>query len=106
MTSDRPIVMPLGLGDPDCYIALPISPSKLFIAAHNDRFKQLKPGQETTVVKAINKAVVVQAAEFVWAVDDKQLAFVRKHMGTAGERPIMSPEAQKAVIDAARGIKA
>jgi hypothetical protein len=106
MTSDRPIVMPLGLGDPDCHIALPISPKKLFIAAHNDRFKQLKPGQETTVVKAINKAVVVQAQEFVCAVDDQQLPFVEKHMGKAGERPLMTPEAQKAVIDAARGVKA
>ena len=106
MTSDRPIVMPLGLGDPDCHIALPISPKKLFIAAHDDRFKQLRPGQETTVVMAINKAVVMQAAEFVWAVDDQQLAFVKKHMGTAGERPLLTPEAQKAVIDAARGVRA
>jgi hypothetical protein len=105
MTSDRPVVMPLGLGDPDCHIALPISPTKLFIAAHNDRFKQLKPGQETTVVKAINKAVVVQASEFVWAVDDSQLAFVEKHMGSAGERPLITPERQQAAYDAARGIK-
>ena len=104
MTSDRPVVMPLGLGDPDCHIALPISPTKLFIAAHTDRFKQLKPGQETTVVKAINKAVVAQAREFVWAVDDSQLTFVEKHMGTAPERPLMTAEQQQAVFDAARGI--
>jgi hypothetical protein len=105
MTSDRPVVMPHGLDHPDCHIALPISPTKLFIAAHTDRFKQLKPGQETVVVKAINKAVVAQAREFVWAVDDSQLAFVEKHMGTAPERPIMTPESQQAVYDAARGIK-
>jgi hypothetical protein len=81
ITSDRPVVMPLGLGDPDCHIALPISPKKLFIAAHNDRFKQFKPGQETTVVKAINKAVVAQASEFVWAVDDSPVAVRREAHG-------------------------
>ncbi|MGJ5068181.1 DUF4238 domain-containing protein [Bradyrhizobium oligotrophicum] len=105
MTSDRPVVMPLGLADPDCHIALPISPAKLFIAAHTDRFKQLKPGRETVVVKAINKAVVVQAREFVWGVDDSQLAFVEKHMGTAGERPLMDAQGKQAAMDAARGIK-
>jgi len=105
VTSDRPVVMPLGLADRDCHIALPISPTKLFIAAHTDRFKQLKPGQETVVVKAINKAVVAQASEFVWAVDDSQFAFVEKHMGSAGERPLMDAQAQQAVFDAARGIK-
>jgi hypothetical protein len=104
MTSDRPIVMPLGLGDRDCHIALPISPAKLFIAAHNDRFNQLRPRQETAVVKAINKAVIVQAREYVWAVDDAQLAFVEKHMGSAPERPLMTAEQQQAVFDAARGV--
>ena len=105
MTSDRPVVMPHGLDNPDCYIALPISPTKLFIAAHTDRFKQLKPGHEHVVVKEINKAVVTQAREFVWAVDDTQLAFVRKHMGSAPERPLMTEEQRQAVFAAARGIK-
>lgn len=105
MTSDRPVVMPLGLGHPDCHIALPISPTKLFIAAHTDRFKQLRPGQETAVVKAINKAVVVQAQEYVWALDDSQLAFIEKHMGTAPERALMTDEQRQQAIDAARGIK-
>jgi hypothetical protein len=104
MTSDRPVVMPHGLDHPDCHIALPISPTKLFIAAHTDRFKQLKPGHENVVVKEINKAVVAQAREFVWAVDDSQITFVEKHMATAPERPIITPEQQQAVFDAARGI--
>lgn len=105
MTSDRPVVMPHGLDHPDCHIALPISPTKLFIAAHTDRFKQLKPGQEKVVVKAINRAVIAQAREFVWALDDSQLAFVEKHMGTAPERQLMTEEQQQAALDAARGNK-
>jgi hypothetical protein len=104
MTSDRPVVMPHGLDHPDCHIALPISRTKLFIAAHTDRFKQLKPGHENVVVKEMNKAVVAQAREFVWAVDDSQLSFVDNYMASVPERPIITPEQQQAVFDAARGI--
>jgi hypothetical protein len=35
LTSDRPIVMPFGLGDQRAFIALAASPTVLFIAAHN-----------------------------------------------------------------------
>jgi Protein of unknown function (DUF4238) len=36
LTSDRPIDMPLGLADPKAYISLPVSPTILFVAAHDE----------------------------------------------------------------------
>src|SRR5262249_32105576 len=35
LTSDRPIIMPLGLGDRRAYIVLPVSPAVVFMAAHD-----------------------------------------------------------------------
>jgi Protein of unknown function (DUF4238) len=84
LTSDRPIVMPLGLADRRAYIALPIGPSKLFIAAYDDRFaKGLTDVNQTIIAQMMNKDVVTQAPQFVWGVDDAQIAFVRKYIATA-----------------------
>jgi hypothetical protein len=39
--------------------------------------------------KLMNKTVVSQAQEFVWGLDDSQLPFVQKHIGTVPERVII-----------------
>jgi hypothetical protein len=44
-----------------------------------------------------------QAQEFVWGVDDSQLRFVQKYMGTTPERVIITAEQRQEAIDAARG---
>ena len=68
LTSDRPIVMPFGLADQRAYIALPVSPSVLFVAAHDQHaFTRRFCRKHTEVVKKINKSVVCQARQFVWA---------------------------------------
>lgn len=82
MTSDRPIVMPYGLGRRDAYIAMPISPNTLFVAMRDER---LLLGQMTQrglggVVTDINAAVVGQAYKFVYAVDESQARFVENRM--------------------------
>ena len=67
LTSDRPLDMPLGLARANAYIALPVSPHELFIAAHNDVWAKVcaaKPPEE--VVEMINQAVVAQARKIVW----------------------------------------
>jgi hypothetical protein len=57
----------------------------------------------TKVAKRVNKTVVGQAREFVWGVDDSQLDFVQKHIGTIPERDIITPEQRQEALDAARG---
>ena len=52
----------------------------------------------------INKTVVSQAREYVWGVDDSQLAFVRRHMGTVPERVIITDQQRTEAIAAAHGL--
>ena len=104
LNSDRPIDRPLGLDDPRAYIALPIGPRTLFLASNDltlaDRVSR---GDHTKAVKMMNKTVVGQAREFVWGMDDSQLPFVEKRMGTAPERVIITAEQRQAALDAAQG---
>jgi hypothetical protein len=74
LTSDRPLVMPVGLGHQQCYIALPVGPRHLFVAAHDDRFSRLLPtADHNKIAKTMNKDVVRQARQYVWGEDDSQL---------------------------------
>ncbi|WP_448954839.1 DUF4238 domain-containing protein [Labrys neptuniae] len=101
LVSDRPLLMPLGLQDPETYIALPISPYRLFVAGHDkrwaDRFTATKP---TVVVKQINRQVVQQARKLVWSSDDRQLGFIQKHMSELPDRTILSGEQVEHAIQA------
>ena len=104
LCSDRPLDRPLGFGHPQAYIALPIAPRMLFLAAHNEELAKAISGRShTETVKRLNKTVVRQAREFVWGSDDSQLGFVRKHFGTAPERELITPEQRAEAIAAATG---
>jgi hypothetical protein len=105
LTSDRPLVMSHGLADPLCYLALPLSPHKLFVASHDPRYAKALPGTaHTRIVKAMNRDVVRQAREFVWGTDDAQLEFVRKHIRTALDRVILTDDQRQKIIATARGL--
>jgi hypothetical protein len=103
LTSDRPLVMPLGLDNPACYMALPLSPDKLFVASKDKRYADVPKGQQTKVVKAMNLYVVQQAREYVWGRDDTQAAFVKKHIGILPDRDILSDEQRQEILAVARG---
>jgi Protein of unknown function (DUF4238) len=104
LTSDRPIIMPFGLGDPQAYIALPVSPSILFLAARGPGLaRSVARWKHTDLVKMLNKAIVSQARQFVWATDDSQLEFVRRYISTAPDRPIITEEQKQESLAAARG---
>ena len=104
LTSDRPIIMPWGLGDPRAYIALPVSPTVLFVAAHDPAFARSLAGlKQTELVWVLNSEVVCQARKFVWATDDSQLEFVRRHIGTAPDRTIITEAQKQEALAAARG---
>lgn len=104
LLSDRPIDRPLGLADPRAYIALPIAPRVLFLAANNvELARSISRGSQSETVKKMNKTVVSQAREFVWGSDDSQLHFVAKHMGSAPERELITPDQRAAALAAAIG---
>jgi Protein of unknown function (DUF4238) len=104
ITSDRPIHMPFGLSDRRAYIALPVSPTLLFLAAHDNGLATSIARQEQTgVAKLLNKVVVSQARQYVWATDSSQLEFVRRHLSTAPDRTIITEKQKQEAIAAARG---
>jgi hypothetical protein len=104
LTSDRPLIMPLGLGDPRAHIVLAATPTVLFVAAHDQGFAgSVARWNHTDLVKMLNKAVVSQARKFVWATDDSRLEFVRRYIGTAPDRTILTEEQKGEALAAARG---
>jgi hypothetical protein len=57
LTSDRPIIMPVGLADQSAYIALPVSPTLLFVAAHDPAFGRSLAGRKhTELAKVLNNS--------------------------------------------------
>jgi hypothetical protein len=104
LTSDRPIIMPLGLGDPRAYIALPVSPTILFLAARDPGFAgSVARCNHTKLVKLLNKALVTQARQFVWATDDSQIEFIGRHIAKTPDRVILTEEQKQESLAAARG---
>ena len=83
---------------------LAASPSVLFVAAHDQAFAgSVARWKQTDLVKVLNKAVVSQARRFVWATDESQLEFVRRYIGTAPDRTILTEEQKREALAAARG---
>lgn len=104
--SDRPLDRPYGLSHPEAYIAIPVSPTMLFVAANNPKLGDAVGGDNPTkIVKLMNKTVVSKASEYVWGKDDSQLNFVRKYMGTSPEPDVITDEQRAAAIAASRPIK-
>ncbi len=72
VTSDFPICMHPGLAHQNCLISLPLSPTALFLAAHDvELLNQLRALPPATVINAANKIVIKSAERFVYA-DDRQ----------------------------------
>jgi hypothetical protein len=104
LTSDRPLAF-VALSDPNAYIALPIGPFDLFVAAFDDRFS--RPRQDATdTAWRMNRDAVSNGREFVWGLDDGQIEFVRTYIGSAPDRLILSRAQQEESIAAARGLTA
>jgi hypothetical protein len=105
LTSDRPLVF-VGLSDPNAYMALPIGPHDLFVAARNDQFLiALAACDDTAIAWQMNRDVVSLGRQFVWGVDDAQLDFVRTYIGAAPERVIITEAQREQAIAAARGLQ-
>jgi Protein of unknown function (DUF4238) len=101
LTSDRPLVF-VGLSDPHAYMALPIGPYDLFVAARDDRFSRPRT-DVTDIAWRMNKDVVSLGRQFVWGVDDAQLDFVRTYIGSAPDRVILTEAQRQSILAVGRG---
>jgi hypothetical protein len=100
VTSDRPVLMG-NLSDPQAFIALPIGPFDIFVAAFDDRFSRMRH-DSTELAKIVNRDMIANAREFVWGVDDGETDVVRTWIGANPDRIILSEEQQEVAIAAAR----
>lgn len=103
LTSDRPLAF-VGLSDPRAYMALPIGPYDLFVAAREDRFS--RPCTDLTeIARRMNKDVVSLGRQFVWGVDDGQIDFVRTWIGSAPDRAILTESQRQNILAIGRGLQ-
>ena len=101
LASDRPLDIPLNLSDRNAYIALPLSPTLLFVASNNPGLLDtLARHDPSKVVRMMNLATVSEARECVFGVDDSQFAFVKHHFGTAQPAPLLSDNARQEALAA------
>jgi hypothetical protein len=86
-------------------LVLPIGSRALFIGARSPRFNDWMKSsvEDTRVAKTIDKAVVAQAREFVWAENDHQKTFVEKYIGAAPDRVLISKQTRAQSLMVARG---
>jgi hypothetical protein len=80
LTSDRPVVFTTGLGNPDCIIALPLSPTVAFFAMkERARLERMLQHPPQDLAARLNYHVLSQAKEYVYAGDDSQRTCVEEH---------------------------
>ncbi|MCK1455198.1 DUF4238 domain-containing protein [Bradyrhizobium sp. 35] len=85
LTSDRPVCIDK-LARPDGVIFLPISPTKLFLAANDEKSLKLVAAQKPLdMVERVNRFVAGRARRFVWADSEAQENFVGATMSTEME---------------------
>jgi Protein of unknown function (DUF4238) len=85
LTSDRPVCIS-NLGRADGVIFLPISPTKLFVAANDNRsFGAIRAQSALDLVRRVNNFVVGRARRYVWGSDKSMEQFVREKMSTQME---------------------
>jgi Protein of unknown function (DUF4238) len=83
MTSDRPLITTNGIGLPESYVVMPISPSAVFLAVNDpSALTGIQSLTHSEFAELVNLTVVNNAVKYVWATDESQLGFIRKHMST------------------------
>jgi hypothetical protein len=85
LMSDRPVEI-CRLKEPAGFVSIPISPTKLFVAANQERsIQNLGKVKPEEIVRHVNLFVATRARKFVWASDESQTGFIHEHMSTAME---------------------
>lgn len=90
LISDDPLARTNGLEKSDGYIAIPISPRKLFVSAYRrellDQMAAMKP---EALVRMMNIWTVESARHFVAARDRSQDKFIRNRFGKSLKSPLL-----------------
>ena len=104
LTSDRPLHRPLGLGDDKAYVAVPIGPRTLFLAARDPKLAtRVAASNHNVIVKMLNQTTVTQAREYVWGYSDAQKLFVQRNIGTVEDNPLITDAQRLEGVAAAKG---
>lgn len=91
LTSDRPVEI-FNLKEPNGIISMPISPTKMFVAANDAAlFTRLRAADPNKIVADVNTFVVTRARRFVWARDISLESFIAEKMSTKLESAPLLP---------------
>jgi hypothetical protein len=91
LLSDHPVVL-VPLQTTDGHIAMPLSPTKMFVAATSDRTKAMADSlRPKAAVRIMNKLTVQRAQHCVIAQDRAQDLFIRRHFGGDPIPPFLAP---------------
>ena len=89
LTSDRPYILPRGLKDPSCILGVPISPTRLFLAANNmSELAKLDRQPSWDTVKNANELVVRMAVQEVYGGTNNRREFVEQRLVRPNEEPL------------------
>ncbi len=90
LTSDRPVIRTSGLTNRGDHIAMPISPTTLFLASQDTQMlDQIETISLSELVRISNRHVVRGAATYVYGDNASQLPFVAKHLGREPQHRLM-----------------
>lgn len=92
LTCDRPLYLSHGINDPRCIIALPLSPTAIFLASRDQKsLDKLMAMESSALVRAINETVVTQAACYVYGAHEYTLGFVERWLASVGNSVTDTP---------------
>ena len=79
LLADRPCVFTAGMDSPDLVIALPVSPSKAFMATKTDHVGRIIRQQRLRdLMRCINESSLIQAERRIYAPDESPRRFIRE----------------------------
>ena len=82
LTSDRPLLTTNGIERADAFVALPISPTHLFLGVHTvDMERNFQAMHPEFFIPRINDWTASRAERFVYGSNDTQLRFVENRLG-------------------------
>jgi Protein of unknown function (DUF4238) len=89
LTSDRPYILPRGLRDPTCILGVPISPTRVFLAANSmEVLEQLRHQSSEDTVRNANNLVVRMAVQNVYGSTNDRREFVEKRLRRPNDAPL------------------
>lgn len=92
LISDAIPIRTNGLANRGGHYAIPLSPTRLLVAAHEDETLRLIKGLSAKdLVTSVNSWIVERAKRFVGATDRKQDRFVRNRFGKSPIDPVSGP---------------